>query len=158
MMIGLWEDESRYKEHFRFDGWFLTGDMVTKDEEGYYFYDGRNDDLIKVGLRDTGPYEVEQILALHQAVAESVVISVRTPEGKASFKAFVRIKEGFTGSKRLNIEIQNFVRANFTPEIPLSEIVFMDELPRTRSGLPLRSVLIARELGVPSGDPMRLRE
>lgn len=132
--------------------------MVTEDEEGYYYYDGRNDDLIKVGLKDTGPYEVEQILALHQAVAESVVISVRTPDGKATFKAFLRVKDGFTPSARLNIEIKTFVRANFTPEIPLSEIVFMEELPRTRSGILLRNVLMARELGVPSGDQTRLKE
>jgi acetyl-CoA synthetase len=158
MMVGLWEDEDRYRRYLRFDDWFLTGDMVTRDEDGYYFYDGRNDDLIKVGMRDTGPYEVEQILGLHQAVAESIVISVRTPSGKATFKAFVRLKEPFAASKRLGIEITSFVRANFTPEIPLSEIVFMDELPRTRSGVPLRSVLIARDLGVPSGDPTNLRE
>ena len=69
LMVGLWEDEPRYKQHFRFQGWFLTGDMVTKDEEGYYFYDGRNDSLIKVGMKDTGPYELEQILTGHQAVA-----------------------------------------------------------------------------------------
>ncbi len=158
MMIGLWEDEDRYRRHFRFDGWFLTGDMVTKDEEGYLYHDGRNDDLIKVGLKDTGPYEVEQILALHQAVAESVVIAIRTPDGKANFKAFVRLKEAFTPSRRLNVEIKHFVRANFTPEIPLAEIVFMEDLPRTRSGTLLRNVLRARELGVPSGDPTKLKE
>jgi len=158
MMISLWEDEARYKEHFRFEGWFLTGDMVTKDEEGYFFYDGRNDDLIKVGMQDTGPYELEQILGLHQAVAESAVISVRTPDEKPTFKVFVRLKEPFHASKRLSIEIENFVRAYFPADIPLSEVVFMDELPRTRSGMPLRSVLMARELGVPSGDPTRLSE
>lgn len=158
LMTALWNDQVRYERHFRFEGWFLTGDMVTQDEDGYYYYDGRNDDLIKVGMRDTGPYEVEQILGLHQAVAESAVISVRAPDGRANFRAFVRIKEGFTASKRLNLEIRNFVRANFTPEIPLSEIVFMDKLPRTRSGVPLRSVLIARELGLPSGDVSQLSE
>lgn len=158
LMTALWNDPVRYERHFRFEGWFLTGDMVTQDEDGYYYYDGRNDDLIKVGMRDTGPYEVEQILGLHQAVAESVVISVRAPDGRANFRAFVRVKEGFTPSNRLNLEIRNFVRANFTPEIPLSEIVFMDKLPRTRSGVPLRNVLIARELGLPSGDVSQLSE
>lgn len=157
MMIGLWEDEERYKQHFRFEGWFLTGDMVTKDEEGCFFYDGRNDDLIKVGMRDTGPYELEQILCLHQAVAESAVIALRSPDEKPSFKVFVRLKEPFHASKRLSIEIENFLRTYLTAEIPLSGVVFMDELPRTRSGMPLRSVLMARELGVPSGDPTKLK-
>jgi len=158
MMVSLWEDEARYKEYFRFEGWFLTGDMVTKDEEGYYFYDGRNDDLIKVGLQDTGPYELEQILGLHQAVAESAVISMRAPDESPTFKVFVRLKEPFQASKRLSIEIENFLRAYFPPDLPLSGIVFMDELPRTRSGMPLRSVLMAGELGVPSGDPTRLSD
>jgi len=158
MMSGLWEDEARYREHFRFKDWFLTGDMVTTDEDGYFYHDGRNDDLIKVGQRDTGPYEVEQILSLHPSVAEAVAISVRSLNGKAGFKAFVRVKDGFTPSKRLNIEIKHFVKANFSPEIPLTEIVFLDELPRTRSGALLRRVLMARELGVPSGDPSRLKE
>jgi len=151
-MTALWNDESRYRHHFRFDGWFVTGDMVTTDEEGYFYFDGRNDDLIKVGIRDMGPYELEQILGLHQAVAEAMVIAVRAPDGKANFRAFVRVKEGFTASKRLNLEIRNFVRASFSPEIPLAEIVFMDELPRARSGIPLRSMLIARERGLPAGD------
>ncbi|MEW6140673.1 MAG: AMP-binding protein [Thermodesulfobacteriota bacterium] len=158
MMIALWEDEERYKEYFRFDGWFLTGDMVTKDEEGYYFYDGRNDDLIKVGTQDTGPYELEQILGLHQAVAESAVISVKAPDEKPAFKIFVRLKEPFHASQRLSLEIENFLRAYFPPDIPLAGVVFMDDLPRTRSGKPLRSVLIAQELGVPSGDPTRLSD
>ena len=157
LMVGLWEDESRYKQHFRLQGWFLTGDMVTKDEEGYYFYDGRNDDLIKVGMKDTGPYELEQILTGHQAVAESAVIAVKAPDEKASFKVFVRLREPFHASKKLSIEIENFIRTNLTQEVPLSGVVFMEELPRARSGMPLRSVLMARELGVPSGDPTKLK-
>ncbi|MEW6532235.1 MAG: AMP-binding protein [Thermodesulfobacteriota bacterium] len=153
LMTALWDDETRYRHHFRFGGLFVTGDMVTTDEEGYYYFDGRNDDLIKVGIRDMGPYELEQILGLHQAVAEAKVIAVRGLDGKANFRAFVRVKDGFTPSKRLNLEIRNFVRASFSPEIPLSEIVFMDELPRARSGIPLRSMLIAKERGLPTGDP-----
>lgn len=157
LMVGLWEDESRYKHYFRFQGWFLTGDMVTKDEEGYFFYDGRNDDLIKVGLKDTGPYELEQILNGHQAVAESAVIAVRAPDEKAAFKVFVRLREPFHASVKLAVEIENFLRTNLTPDVPLSGVVFMDELPRARSGMPLRSVLMARELGVPIGDPTKLK-
>lgn len=158
MMTSLWQDEPRYQEYFRFRGWFLTGDMVTMDEDGYFYHDGRNDDLIKVGQRDTGPYEVEQIIGLHPAVAEAVAISVRSVDGKAMFKGFVRVKDGFTASKRLNLEIKNFVKGNFSPEIPVAEIVFLDELPKTRSGILLRRVLMARELGVPSGDPTQLKE
>lgn len=158
MMTGIWEDPARYQEYFRLNGWFLTGDMVTKDEDGYFYYNSRNDDLIKVGQRDTGPYEVEQVLALHQAVAEAVAISVRTTDQDPMFKAFVRLKEGFTPSKRLNLEIKTFVRASFSPEIPLSEVVFVDELPKTISGMLLHRALLARELGLPIGDTRNLQE
>jgi acetyl-CoA synthetase len=158
MMTAIWEDEELYKSYFRVKDWFLTGDMVTKDEDGYYYHQGRNDDLIKVGQRDTGPYEVEQVLSLHQAVAEAVAISTSSPAGRPTFKAFVRLKSGYTASKRLNLEIKNFVRASFSPEIPLSEIVFLDELPKTRSGILLYRALMAQELGLPIGDPRKLRE
>jgi acetyl-CoA synthetase len=158
MMTAIWEDEERYKNYFRVKDWFLTGDMVTKDENGYYYHQGRNDDLIKVGQRDTGPYEVEQVLSLHQAVAEAVAISTSSPAGRPTFKAFVRLKSGYTASKRLNLEIKNFVKACFSPEIPLSEIIFMDELPKTRSGILLYSALMAQELGLPIGDASKLQE
>ncbi len=158
MMTAIWEDEERYKNYFRVKDWFLTGDMVTKDENGYYYHQGRNDDLIKVGQRDTGPYEVEQVLSLHQAVAEAVAISTSSPAGRPTFKAFVRLKSGYTASKRLNLEIKNFVKACFSPEIPLSEIIFMDELPKTRSGILLYRALMAQELGLPIGDPSKLQE
>ncbi len=158
MMAGIWQDEERYRNYFRFKDWFLTGDMVTVDEDGYFYHQGRNDDLIKVGQRDTGPYEVEQVLTLHQAVAEAVVISSISPEGRPVFKAFVRLKKGFTASKRLNLEIKSFAKANFSPDMPLSEIVFLDELPKTRSGILLQRVLMARELGLPIGDTSNLRE
>jgi acetyl-CoA synthetase len=78
--------------------------------------------------------------------------------GRPTFKAFVRLKSGYTPSKRLNLEIKNSVKANFSPEIPLSEIVFLDELPKTRSGRLLQRVLIARELGLPIGDTSNLQE
>ena len=158
MMTAIWEDEERYRNYFRVKDWFLTGDMVTKDEHGYYYHQGRNDDLIKVGQRDTGPYEVEQVLSLHQAVAEAVAISTSSPAGRPTFKAFVRLKSGYTASKRLNLEIKNFVKASFSPEIPLSEIVFLDELPKTRSGILLYRALMAQELGLPIGDPSKLQE
>jgi len=158
MMTGIWEDPARHQEYFRLKGWFLTGDMVTRDEDGYYYYNSRNDDLIKVGQRDTGPYEVEQILSLHQAVAEAVAISVRSSDQNPAFKAFIKLKDGFTPSKRLNLEIRTFVRANFSPEIPLSEVVFLDELPKTRSGILLHRALLARELGLPIGDTRNLQE
>jgi acetyl-CoA synthetase len=157
MMQAIWHDEKRYSAYFR-NGWFLTGDMVIKDEDGYFYHQGRNDDLIKAGQEFIGPYETEQVLAQHPAVAEAAVISKMTDAGKVVLKAFLIISKGFTPSTRLEYEIKAFVKTNLHYLIPLSEIVFVEELPKTRSGKLLRRVLRARELGLPVGDPLKLRE
>jgi acetyl-CoA synthetase len=158
MMTGIWQDAPRYQAYFRFKEWFLTGDMVTEDEDGYFYHQGRNDDLIKAGEKFVGPYEIEHVLSMHPAVSEAVAISVGSVAGRTSVKAYVTINRGFNASARLNHEIKTFVKANFPPEIPLAEIVFLDELPKTRSGKLLRRVLRARERGLPSGDPSKLKE
>jgi acetyl-CoA synthetase len=158
MMTSVWMDAPRYQAYFRFKGWFLTGDMVIRDDDDYFYHQGRNDDLIKVGEKFVGPYEIERVLSLHPAVSEAVVISLGSTSGKASVKAYVTISRGSTASARLNHEIKSFVKANFSPELPLSEVVFMDELPKTRSGKLLRRVLRAREHGLPAGDVSKLKE
>ena len=126
MMTGIWRDAARYQAYFRFRDWFLTGDMVTMDEDGYYFHQGRNDDLIKLDEKFVGPYEVEQVLSLHPAVAEAVVISLGSTSGRACVKGYVTLGPGFTASARLNHEIKAFVKANLNPELPLKEIEFME--------------------------------
>ena len=158
MMTGIWMDPPRYQAYFRYRDWFLTGDMVTKDEDGYYYHQGRNDDIIKLGDRCVGPYEIEQVLLLHPSVAEAAAISLRSIAGKTYVKVFLTPKKGLSGSARLNQEIKAFMKANFSPEIPLKEVVFMEELPKTRSGKLLRRVLRAHEHGLPSGDPTKLME
>lgn len=155
MMRAIWSDEERYSAYFR-NGWFLTGDMAIKDEDGYYYHQGRNDDLIKAGQEFIGPYETEQVLDQHPAVAEAAVISKMADSGKVTLKAFLVISKGFTPSTRLNYEIKAFVKTNLHHLIPLTEIVFVEELPKTRSGKLLRRVLRARELGLPVGDPSKL--
>jgi acetyl-CoA synthetase len=156
MMRAIWRDDARYSAYFR-NGWFLTGDMVIKDEEGYYYHQGRNDDLIKLGQSFIGPYDFEQILCLHPAVGEAAVISKNSAAGQVSVKAFVKLNRGITPSGRLNHEIKAFVKTNF-PDLPTLEVDFLEELPKTRSGKVLRRVLRARELGLPSGDPTKLKD
>lgn len=158
LMTSIWQDAVRYQAYFRFRDWFLTGDMVTRDEDGYFYHLGRNDDLIKLGEKFVGPYEIEQVLSLHPAVAEAVVISLGSTSGKASVKGFITISAGYNPSARLNHEIKTFIKANFGPEMPLKEIEFLEEIPKTRSGKLLRRVLRAREHGLPSGDPAKLKE
>ncbi len=158
LMQGIWRDEDRYDAYFRIEGWFSTGDMAIMDEEGYFYHQGRMDDLIKVGEKLIGPYEIERTLHQHPAVAEAAVISKSTRPNAPHLKAFITVSEGATPSNRLNQEIKAFVRANLSPDIPLKEVAFLDRLPKTSSGKLLRRILRARELGLPGGDVSNLEE
>lgn len=157
MMRAIWRDDERYAAYFH-DGWFLTGDMAIKDEDGFYYHQGRTDDLIKVEAKLVGPYEIERVLCQHPAVTEAAVIAKGTAGGSPTVKAFVTIDRGFAKSGRLNHEIKAFVKVNLHSDIPIREVEFVDELPKTRSGKLLRRVLRAREMGLPSGDPAKLQE
>jgi acetyl-CoA synthetase len=161
LMSGLWRDEDRYQKYFRFEGWFLTGDIALKDEEGYYYHQGRNDDLLKVGGdKVIGPYEVEQVLSMHPAVQEAAVISKGGDPGtgKSFVKAFITISENFAPSARLNHEIKAFLKTNLSSDIIVKDLAFLEKIPKTTSGKVLRRVLRAGELGLPGGDPLRLKE
>ncbi|MBW1828464.1 MAG: AMP-binding protein [Deltaproteobacteria bacterium] len=157
-MTAIWRDEERYQQYFKFNGWFLTGDMVITDEEGYFFHQGRIDDLIKVGQKLIGPYEIEQVLHQHPAVLESAVISKDTHKYDPHLKAFITLTKVNTPSKRLNQEIKAFVKGNLSPEVPLNEVEFLEKLPKTSSGKLLRRVLRVRELGLPTGNPLEMQD
>jgi len=158
MMREIWRDDARYQAYFRLSGWFLTGDVATIDEDGYFFHHGRMDDLIKVDEKIIGPYEIEQVLCRHPAVHEAAVISQETSPGKSSLKAFLTVSEGFRPTMRLMHEIRAFVKPNLSSAVQLSAVEFIAKLPRTRSGKVLRRVLRARELGLPAGDLPGLQE
>jgi acetyl-CoA synthetase len=135
--------------------------MAIRDEEGFYYHQGRNDDLIKLdGVKMVGPYEVEHVLYMHPAVAEAAVISKGGDPGtgRSSVKAFISIHPGFSPSNRLNQEIRAFLKANLSPEIMVKEVDFIDRIPKTRSGKILLRVLRARELGLPSGQPLNMQD
>ena len=161
MMSGLWRDEMRYQDYFRVEGWFLTGDIAIMDEDGYYYHQGRNDDLIKAGGdKVIGPYEIEQVLCMHPAVEEAAVISSGSEpdEGLSYLKAFITINRCLTPSTRLNHEIKAFVKASLSEDIVIKEISFLKGLPKTRSGKLLRRVLRAGELGLPGGETANMQE
>ena len=154
MMQGLWQDPLRYEAYFLND-WFLTGDIALQDEEGYFYHQGRLDDILKTAEnRSIGPFEVEQALCRHPAVAEAAVIAKgkNRESGTSMLKAFVIVKPDYLPSRRLNQEIRTFLRASIAPDILIDEMTFIDSLPRTRSGKLLRRVLRAWELGLPGGD------
>lgn len=149
MLSGIFRDEERFKEYFRYKGLFLTGDMAIVDEEGYFYHQGRVDDIIKIGDRMIGPFEVESVLVGHPAVSEAGVISKTTIEKGTFLKAFVALRPEFRASLKLSEELKAYAKANIGLNIPLREVEFIDKLPRTRAGKLLRRVLRAKELGIP---------
>ncbi len=144
-------DEERYKKCFRGD-WYLTGDLAKKDEEGYYWFVGRADDIIKTSGHMVGPFEVESVLMEHSAVAEAAVIGKPEPMIGELVKAFVVLKTGFTSDEKLQLDIISYARKKLGPAVAPKEIAFVNELPKTKSGKILRRLLKARELGLPEGD------
>lgn len=161
MMSGLWQENARFSLYFKNDQWFITGDIALQDEDGYFYHQGRNDDLLKAGGdKLIGPFEIEQLLCAHPSVAEAAVISKGTEPGSgiSTLKAFVTLKKGYIPSTRLNYEIKTFLKGNLSADIMVREIAFLDKLPKTRSGKLLRRVLRARELGLPGGDALNMQD
>lgn len=152
-----WHREDLYQSRFR-NGWYLTGDKATMDQDGYFWFFGRSDDVINTAGHLVGPFEVESALIEHPAVAEAGVIGKPDPERMEIVKAFVSLKNGFTPSEDLKAEIQAFVRQRLAAHATPREIDFIDSLPKTRSGKIMRRLLKARELGLPEGDTSTLED
>jgi len=151
MMRTYWNNEETYKKKFK-NGWYLPGDRSSIDAEGYFWFVGRDDDVINTGGHLVGPFEVESALLEHPAVAESAVVSKPDFVNMEVVKAFVTLKPGFVGSKDLDLEIMNFVRKKLSPLAMPQEIEFVDSLPKTRSGKIMRRILHAKECGEEIGD------
>jgi acetyl-CoA synthetase len=144
-------EEERYRKCFR-DGWYLTGDLAKKDSDGYYWFVGRADDVIKSAGHLIGPFEVESALMEHPAVAEAGVIGKPDPIIGEVVKAFVSLKIGFEPSETLRKDLLGFARTRLGPAVAPREIDFRDSVPKTRSGKIMRRLLKAREVGLPEGD------
>jgi acetyl-CoA synthetase len=151
MMRAYLGQPERYAKCFA-GGWYLTGDLAMRDSDGYYWFVGRADDLIKSAGHLIGPFEVESALIEHPAVAEAAVIGVPDETAGEVVKAFVTLKTGFEPNEALERELRGHARTRLGPAVAPREIVFRDNLPRTRSGKIMRRLLRARELGLPEGD------
>ena len=151
MFRGYLGDEERYRKCFA-GGWYLTGDLAKKDEDGYFWFVGRADDVIKSAGHLIGPFEVESALMTHPAVAEAGVIGKPDPVAGEVVKAFVALKPGFEPSEPLRKELLGHARKRLGAAVAPKEIDFRASLPRTRSGKIMRRLLKARELGLPEGD------
>lgn len=151
MFRGYWNDPARYAACFA-DGWYLTGDLARRDADGYFWFVGRKDDVIKTSGHLVGPFEVESVLLEHEAVAEAGVIGKPDESAHEIVKAFVSLKPGFTADAALEKDLLGFARKRLGAAIAPKEIAFVASLPRTRSGKIMRRLLKARELGLPEGD------
>ncbi|MBS0126768.1 acetate--CoA ligase [Thetidibacter halocola] len=151
MMRAYLHEQARYDKCF-VDGWYLSGDLAMRDKDGYFWFVGRADDLIKTSGHLIGPFEVESALIEHQAVAEAGVIGIPDETAGEVVKAYVTLNPGFTPSEDLEREIRGHARKKLGPAVAPREVVFRNTLPKTRSGKIMRRLLKARELGLPEGD------
>ena len=157
MFRTYWNNKEMYDSKFK-DGWYYSGDRGRMDEDGYFWFVGRADDVINTAGHLVGPFEVESALIEHPAVAEAGVIGKPDPVAMEVVKAFVTLKDGYEPSDQLRRELLQFSRQKLGAGVAPREIDFIDVLPKTRSGKIMRRLLKARELGLPEGDTSTLEE
>lgn len=165
MMLEIWENPEKYQSYFVYPeqgrgvgGWYISGDRAWRDKDGYFWFMGRADDVIKTAGERVGPFEVESVLLEHPAVAEAGVIGKPDVERGEIIKAFCVLKPGSQASEELKKEMADFVKTRLAGHAYPREIEFVKTLPKTRSGKIMRRVLKAKELGLSIGDTSTLEE
>ncbi|KXK16827.1 MAG: acetyl-coenzyme A synthetase [Chloroflexi bacterium OLB15] len=162
MLRTVYGDPDRFvKQYFSLyddKGWYLTGDSARKDEDGYYWIIGRNDDVIKVSGYRLGTAEVESGLVSHPAVAEAAAIGVPDDVRGNVIYAYCMLRAGFEPSEALADKLKEHIRHEIGPIAVPSKIEFVNALPKTRSGKIMRRVLKARVTGAPEGDLSTLED
>ncbi|MBY0036928.1 acetate--CoA ligase [Bacillus cereus] len=152
MMRGIWNNQQKYESYFMLGDWYVSGDSAYMDEDGYFWFQGRIDDVIMTSGERVGPFEVESKLIEHAAVAEAGVIGIPDPVRGEIIKAFIALRAGYEPSDELKEEIRQFVKKGLAAHAAPRQIEFRDKLPKTRSGKIMRRVLKAWELNLPTGD------
>jgi acetyl-CoA synthetase len=158
MMKEIWGNKAKYDEYFRIKGWYLSGDSAYRDKDGFIWFAGRADDVIKTAGERVGPFEVESALVQHPAVAEAGVIGKPDELRGSIIKAFVSLRTGFKPSEDLKKQIAEFVKKNLAAHAAPREIEFCERVPKTRSGKIMRRVLRAWDQGLPVGDISTMEE
>src|SRR5262249_6201281 len=133
LFSGYWGQTEETAEVFRGE-WYVTGDRAHRDEDGYFWFTGRSDDVILSAAYRIGPFEVESALLEHPAVAESAVVGKPDADRGQIVKAFVVLQPGYEPNNELAGALQEHCRAVTAPYKYPREIEFVDELPKTRSG------------------------
>jgi acetyl-CoA synthetase len=155
MMRTYWNNKATYDTKFK-NGWYICGDRASIDGEGYFWFVGRDDDVINTAGHLVGPFEIESALLEHPAVAESAAIGKPDPVNMEVVKAFIALKPGFEASGDVELSIMNFIRKKLSPLAMPQEIEFVPSLPKTRSGKIMRRLLRAKEWGEEIGDTSTL--
>lgn len=158
MMRAIWNNPEKYRSYFTPNGWYVSGDSAYMDEDGYFWFQGRVDDVIMTSGERIGPFEVESKLVEHPAVSEAGVIGIPDPVRGEIIKAFISLREGFVATEKLKEEIYHFVKNGLAAHAAPRKIDFLDKLPKTRSGKIMRRVLKAWELNLPTGDLSTLED
>lgn len=151
MMKGIWKNKKKYNSYF-INGWYISGDSAYKDEDNYFFFKSRIDDVIMTSGERVGPFEVESKLVEHPSVAEAGVIGIPDEVRGEIVKAFVTLREGIKESDELKEDIRKFIKNGLAAHAAPREIEFMSKLPKTSFGKIMRRVLKAWELNLPTGD------
>ena len=152
-----WNNSERYNSRFK-KSWYITGDEALMDEDGYFWFQGRSDDVINTAGHLVSPFEVESALIEHPAVAEAGVIGIPDKIAMEVVKAFVALNVGYEWDEKLKREIMRFARGKLSAGVAPRDIGYVDSLPKTRSGKIMRRLLKARELGLPEGDTSTLED
>lgn len=166
LMKGIWKRPNKYKSYFMHGltrshervEWYISGDRAWQDKDGYFWFVGRADDVIKTSGERVGPFEVESALVEHSGVVEAGVIGKPDALRGEIIKAFVVLRVGVKGTEKLKEELQEYVKKHLAGHAYPREIEFIDKLPKTRSGKIMRRILKAKELGLPIGDTSTLEE
>lgn len=158
MMKEIWKNKPKFEEYFRLKGWYLSGDTAYRDKDGFIWFAGREDDVIKTAGERVGPFEVESALVQHPAVAEAGVIGKPDAIKGQIIKAFIALRKGVNSSDALKKEIADYVKKNMAAHAAPREIEFVEHVPKTRSGKIMRRVLRAWDQGLPAGDTSTMEE
>jgi acetyl-CoA synthetase len=160
MFKNVYQDSQKYQENYwqKIPNVYFTGDAAKKDKDGYFWIQGRCDDVLKISGYLLGTAELESIFVFHPSVSEAAVIGKPHEIKGNAIKAFVILKKGIKKTDLLKEELKNLVRKMIGPIATPDEIEFVDSLPKTRSGKIMRRLLKARELGLPIGDISTLEE
>lgn len=157
MMRQIWKNPGKFESYF-INGWYISGDSAYRDEDGYFWFQGRLDDVINTSGERVGPFEVESKLIEHPAVSEAGVIGKPHPERGEIIKAFITLNKGYENTPELLEDIRKFVKTGLSAHAAPREIEVKDSIPKTRSGKIMRRLLKSWELGLPTGDTSTLED